>query len=1258
MIKIMSYVILYFLLLIASPAFAGQPATGLDNEPSVDSAAAVVNEDHSKPAKDGDMEAAASDQDTSEAASSYVYDLKKLIIKSRENIKRVNDKIKEQSVVKRNQKREERAREYYEKGMELQDEGKFDQAREYFEKAINITEHPEMTKYINQSAEKLKAQEIAIKRQEKQQVRLQIQEKQVKLSDAAGAYEQAVAYYKEKKYKEAKEMFSHVQELSDNYKGTNSYLRIIDQNIIQTEVALSKADQKEEARQQEEAQRARQREKEAWHKEIEQKEKDRKNQINAQADTVYNEAVSLYKNKKYMEAKKKFEEVEWVVPDYKASRNYIARADKDMAAEQARVDQIKAKELALQQWEEEVAKRKKEALEQKEAQEKEKQRIKQLEEQVAFVYQAAVNLFDKKTYDESLEKFNDVDKTLPGYRSTKAYIAKIALIKEKDIQKQAQIAEMEKKRQAQEEARKQKQDMLAKEAEARRKAKEEEILNREAQRVKKEAVRVEQAKQPEQKPEVKKNEEKKSEIPPIVQEPSKTVLTKEQEIDEAKIIESLAQRSAQVLQKISMLAEDKRMAPVKKKMAKVDEMLNRIKQQKESILRQLREDEERERKRQEKIAHEQRMAQIKYQYDEAIIHLRNQKFEEAYTSFLQIETDSPNYKMTRWYLAHIKEDAKQAERQAVLERTIKEEDRLQALEAKRQHEAILVKAAEEERRRAEEERRRQLRQAQESEIQTLADKAVNLNDEILAASKAKDFNLAKAKFSELESLLETLEALKRTIVQEDNKESQEKAKPKERPEQKLKEKTDVEQKPIEPKAPVVSKTINKKLTPREVLLKDRKERQAQAKAMLLEEAQQEKLKRAERLAAEKAKRERQDYEQVEIERSKDEVFDHAIALYKAKKYTAAKVIFDDLSNHGYKAAKAYSIKIERYYEKVTARASAAHERERSLFIAEQIRKQKMANALAQKERARQVELNAQFERQRRYAEESGQREKIRMEALRLKERENRRLDEERAREQRKREKEDEELMFRRVPLTPAAQEQPVKVEESKPVKPISMDEAESVQNNDKARQEQVEFSNKRKKHFEDQHARELIEKRKDQLKQEAEARKQQEADRKNQLAKAKMEEQQRKIELKKQKEQEIIENKKKEELAKKAKEHQKQLEDERKAIEQRLNESASAIYEEAMGLYKKENYEAAYNKLKDLEDILPDFKQTRKFMEQAKTNMEKPVPVTVPVSSMEIQAPVSQSPVTVDKRSDKTNELPPVDRDEAIKKTLEVFDSP
>ncbi|MBZ0165890.1 MAG: tetratricopeptide repeat protein, partial [Candidatus Omnitrophica bacterium] len=77
----------------------------------------------------------------------FTLDLKELIERSKKKIEQVDDKLKDQAQERRNQQREAKAREYFEKAQSLYDQGEFDKARELWEKAIKITEHDEMSNY-------------------------------------------------------------------------------------------------------------------------------------------------------------------------------------------------------------------------------------------------------------------------------------------------------------------------------------------------------------------------------------------------------------------------------------------------------------------------------------------------------------------------------------------------------------------------------------------------------------------------------------------------------------------------------------------------------------------------------------------------------------------------------------------------------------------------------------------------------------------------------------------------------------------------------------------------------------------------------------------------------------------------------------------------------------------------------------------------------------------------------------------------------
>ena len=124
--------------------------------------------------------------------------------------------------------------------------------------------------------------------------------------------------------------------------------------------------------------------------------------------------VELYKNKKFAEAKKKFEELSQVIPD--STMKYLAR--KRAAQEQQKV-------LQEQRWKEEVERIKQEVQRQHELEARERQQMIDLQERAGVLYKSAIDLFHKKNMDEALEKFNDIEKLLPGFKSTRIYIVRI-----------------------------------------------------------------------------------------------------------------------------------------------------------------------------------------------------------------------------------------------------------------------------------------------------------------------------------------------------------------------------------------------------------------------------------------------------------------------------------------------------------------------------------------------------------------------------------------------------------------------------------------------------------------------------------------------------------------------------------------------------------------------------------------------------------------------------------------------------------------
>ena len=1303
----MPFILSLLFIFFSTSSFADEPRSALDNTPSVDTAVASsmpTAPASSAPSQDVADEAA---PPSPEGQTSYVYDLKKLIIKSRENIKRVNEKIKEQAVMKRNQKREERAREYYQRGIQLTEDGKLDEAREYFEKAVRITEHPEMTYYIQKSEFRLKAQEAALKREERQQLHQQEADDTMRQQDAQQEYEAAVRLYREKKFKEAKDQFEHIEELSPDYKAVRSYLRIVDQDIIEAEAKTQKDQKKEIERQQKEAESAREKEKEVWRKEVERKEEEKRNEVNKQAQDVYEDAVELYKEKKFAEAKKKFEQVEWVIPNYKAARNYLGRIDKDIAIEEKRVNEEKAKALAQQQWEEAVAQRKKEDTEKKAAEEREKQRRKQLEEEAGFVYQAAMTLFNKGLLDDALEKFNDIEKTMPGYKSARVYIAKIAQLKEEEKRREEKMAaeeakrkalaeekvrqdaELERQRREQEMARQaqaqaeEKRRRLEQEAEVHysvavdlfnqrkyeeahdefakaaaklpdykkvqyyleksneldRKLKEEEELEAkrqqimaevqakiaaaraakakseeervvqqaEAQRLHQEAAqaqeRLRQAEAARQERERRQQRQPEAEVPvpPAIVEPATIVepapiveaapaitetapvvtppfipktpqqLSREEQIKQAEEIALLAERSSQMYQQIALLANDRRIAPAKKKMAEVDQVLNKLKAQKEKLLQQMREDEERARQRAIKEKQEATRLKAEQTYDEAVISLRSRKFDEARSKFAQIESSAPNYKATRQYLAHIEDDRKKAEAEAAQERTREEAKRLKEMQAKQQ-------AQEKAHRAAEEERQRKFVETQNEQVQSLAQKAYLLNEDILRASKQSDFETAKAKFTELGQVLESLQTVKRSMMDQQQKAA---------------------------------------------LLRKQEEHSAKAEELRRSRAMASlpgpgkgfaPIGIRSALAADPpplADPSVDVLKQKEVRRYQEEDFRHGVELYNKKRYSPAKIVFEGLAAQGDRRAQAYLKKIDAAMQKQVDAFKKQTTKERSEYIAERRRQEQKALLIQQKEIARQRELTQAMEKQKLAAEEQDQRRRIRQETIQVAQAENKDIDQ--RRKAIKEEQKPETPGFTKLePGQTAAAPVPSEGEESMGFSKV---EKSGTVISSEQREAQVEFSNQRKKFLEQQY-------KEQKLKEEQEKKK----------------EQQR--------------------LDEDARQRQQRLEAERKAIQQKLGEGVKVMYKDALRLFKQGEYKAAAVKFQDIEDIMPNYKQVRTYLEKAKAK-------TPPAAKVEVEAeaapepanaPPPPPPAPVVSQQEIVPANPPSSRDRDIQKTLDLFD--
>lgn len=185
------------------------------------------------------------------------------------------------------------ASELYSKALSLYRQKEYMAAKDLFIEAQNIKpDYKSVEEYLEKIPQGIKQQEEEEKAQEQAQQRRQ--KEQETLQVASELYKKALSLYRKKDYANAKDMFAEVQKVKADYKNTARYLEIIPQKI-------------ENLHKEKQAQLLRQKEQETLQA----------------ASELYKKALSLYREKKYEEAKDMFMEVQKVKQDYGRTEYYI-----------------------------------------------------------------------------------------------------------------------------------------------------------------------------------------------------------------------------------------------------------------------------------------------------------------------------------------------------------------------------------------------------------------------------------------------------------------------------------------------------------------------------------------------------------------------------------------------------------------------------------------------------------------------------------------------------------------------------------------------------------------------------------------------------------------------------------------------------------------------------------------------------------------------------------------------------------------------
>ncbi len=235
----------------------------------------------------------------------YTYNIKRLLEQIEENLQRVDEEIKEAEIRKRNEEREAKVIEYFERGNAFYKEGKLKEAKKEWQRALKISKDPEMKDYIKKAEKRAREEELARKKEEKErQRRLEAEqrEKERRLNEQAKVfYEEAVSLYKSKNYEQAQVKFEEASQIIPHYSKTDYYLNRIPEDI----------------------------------------ERQRQHQLREKIQILNKEGRNLYRNKNYDEAAAKFKEVLKLDPENKIALRYSKLIPKRIEEEKKRLKREK-----------------------------------------------------------------------------------------------------------------------------------------------------------------------------------------------------------------------------------------------------------------------------------------------------------------------------------------------------------------------------------------------------------------------------------------------------------------------------------------------------------------------------------------------------------------------------------------------------------------------------------------------------------------------------------------------------------------------------------------------------------------------------------------------------------------------------------------------------------------------------------------------------------------------------------------------------
>jgi TolA-binding protein len=294
----------------------------------------------------------------------------------------------------------------------------------------------------------------------------------------------------------------------------------------------------------------------------------------------------------------------------------------------------------------------------------------------------------------------------------------------------------------------------------------------------------------------------------------------------------------------------------------------------------------------------------------------------------------------------------------------------------------------------EKEASRLAQQKQEAELSQLASKAADINEDIIRLSKEQNYEAMKVKFDELEKTVSALTTLKEAIAQQkDHGRRQEQ----------------FDQQELRRQNALIARKKQMDL---------HSHVPAVALPHLTENADQ--------------------YKHREIVREQDGLFHEAVDCYKHRKYTQARLLFGELDDQRDRRAEPWLKKVDKAISVEVLRSKEAEERERTAFIAEQIRAQHKLAIIQERERKRQKELTEEWDRQKRLYEQNNVLERQKEATLKAEDQERQHQEELRRKADKEDQKQQITYRFHKVQNLPAAQKEKVGTDTTFPKKVVSV----------------------------------------------------------------------------------------------------------------------------------------------------------------------------------------------------------------------------